>query len=187
MEKEDILSRFLLESTRDPDNMDESYLRDIILNFVIAGKDTTANAIVWFLYLLSKNPLVQLTILQETTRVLSTTHVTGVDDFVGLITDETLEKMPYFHAALTETLRLYPVVPVDGRTALSDDVLPSGHQIKKGDNVYYIAYAMARMPYLWGDDAEEFRPERWLHNGVFKPESAFKFITFHVTRVLGFA
>ncbi|KAL7252763.1 hypothetical protein ACSBR1_007348 [Camellia fascicularis] len=39
--------------------------------------------------------------------------------------------------------------------------------------------ARERMPYIWGDDAEDFRPERWLNNGVFQPESPFKFITFH--------
>lgn len=42
-------------------------------------------------------------------------------------------------------------------------------------------YAMARMTYIWGDDAEEFRPERWLQNGVFQPESPFKFTAFQVT------
>lgn len=41
---------------------------------------------------------------------------------------------------------------------------------------------MGRMPYIWGDDAEEFRPERWLdQNGVFQPESPFKFVAFHVS------
>ncbi|KAM1634375.1 hypothetical protein EV1_027390 [Malus domestica] len=42
-----------------------------------------------------------------------------------------------------------------------------------------MAYAMGRMPYVWGEDAEDFRPERWLKNGIFQPESPFKFIAFH--------
>lgn len=46
----------------------------------------------------------------------------------------------------------------------------------------YMAYAMGRMRYIWGDDAEEFRPERWLHNGVFRSESPYKFTAFHVSR-----
>ncbi|KAE8721286.1 hypothetical protein F3Y22_tig00016563pilonHSYRG00119 [Hibiscus syriacus] len=66
----------------------------------------------------------------------------NIDDFLASITDETLQKMQYLHAALTETLRLYPVAPMDGR-----------------------------MPYIWGEDAEIFRPERWLKNGNFQPES----------------
>lgn len=62
-----------------------------------------------------------------------------------------------------------------------DDTLPDGYRLKKGDGVYYMAYAMGRMPDIWGEDAEDFRPERWLKNGIFQPESPFKFIAFHVS------
>ena len=44
----------------------------------------------------------------------------------------------------------------------------------------YMAYAMGRMRCIWGEDAGEFRPERWLENGVFQPESPFKFTAFQV-------
>lgn len=67
----------------------------------------------------------------------------------------------------------------DGRCANMDDILPDGYRVKKGDGVYYMAYAMGRMPYIWGEDAEEFRPERWLKNGIFQSESPFKFVAFH--------
>jgi cytochrome P450 len=40
--REDILSRFILESESDPETMNEHYLHDIVLNFLIAGKDSTA-------------------------------------------------------------------------------------------------------------------------------------------------
>ena len=43
-----------------------------------------------------------------------------------------------------------------------------------------MAYAMGRMPYIWGDDAEEFKPERWIKDGTFQTESPFKFVAFHV-------
>ncbi|KAL3348996.1 hypothetical protein AABB24_022252 [Solanum stoloniferum] len=181
MDKEDILSRFLVESKKDPEKMTDRYLRDIILNFMLAGKDSTANTLSWFFYVLCKNPLIQIKIVEEIREVIGNNMKDNgsVDDFVASITEEVLEKMHYLHATLTETLRLYPAVPVDGRCADADDVLPDGFHIKKGDGVYYMSYAMGRMPYVWGDDAEDFRPERWLKDGIFQPESPFKFIAFH--------
>lgn len=50
--------------------------------------------------------------------------------------------------------------------------------------VAYQPYAMGRMKTIWGDDAEKFKPERWLNeNGVFRPESPFKFTAFQVRLV----
>ncbi|KAL1828534.1 hypothetical protein DCAR_0207768 [Daucus carota subsp. sativus] len=175
-DKEDILSRFLIESKKDPEKMNDEYLRDIILNFILAGKDTTANTLSWFFYMLCKNPLVQEKIVQEITETIPGN---SIDEFVANTTDDTFEKMHYLHAALSETLRLYPAVPVDGRCAEAHDILPDGYRVRKGDNVYYIAYAMGRMTNIWGDDAKDFKPERWLSNGIFQPESPFKFIAFH--------
>ncbi|KAJ0054484.1 hypothetical protein Pint_00285 [Pistacia integerrima] len=156
-QKEDILSRFLVASQEDPGKMNDKYLRDIILNFMIAGKDTSANTLSWFFYMLCKNPLIQEKIVQEVKDVTGTgsqEKEINVDDFVANITEETLERMQYLHAALAETLRLYPAVPVDGRCAKIDNILPDGFRLKKGDGVYYLAYAMGRMPYIWGEDAE---------------------------------
>ncbi|GMI95790.1 cytochrome P450, family 704, subfamily A, polypeptide 2 [Hibiscus trionum] len=162
--------------------MNDKYVKEIILNFIIAGKDTSANTLSWFFYMLCKNPLIQDKIAQQVMDIIPTATQGkdgNVDGFVAAITDATLDQMHYLHAAITETLRLYPVVPIDGRCAMEDDILPDGHKIKKGDGVYYMAYAMGRMPKLWGEDAHVFRPERWLHNGVFRPQSPFKFVAFH--------
>ncbi|XWS32291.1 hypothetical protein CRYUN_Cryun23aG0147300 [Craigia yunnanensis] len=178
--KEDILSRFLAESEKNPETMTDQYLRNIILSFLIAGKDSTASTLSWFFYMLCKNPLIQEKVAQEVIDISSSKeNDCNFDDFMTTITDETLEKMHYLHAALTETLRLYPAVPEDGRCVLVDDILPDGHKVKKGDEVYYMAYAMGRMPYIWGEDAVNFRPERWLKDGVFQSESPFKFIAFN--------
>ncbi|CAI9115471.1 OLC1v1016376C1 [Oldenlandia corymbosa var. corymbosa] len=179
-EKEDILSRFLVESRKDPENMSDEYLRDIILNFMIAGKDTSASTLSWFFYMLCKNLWIQEKIAGEIDEVLGTERTDlSIDDFVASITDEVFEKMHYTHATLTETLRLFPAVPLNGRRACADDILPDGFQVKKGDGVNYMPYPMGRMPYVWEDDAREFRPERWLQDGRFQPESPFKFVSFH--------
>ncbi|CAI0387698.1 unnamed protein product [Linum tenue] len=113
--KEDILSRFLLESEKDQENMTDKYLRDITLNFIIAGKDTTANSLTWFFYSLCKHPLVQEKVAQEVREAATANQngeVTSAEEFVELLTQEALDKMHYLHAALTETLRLYPAVPL---------------------------------------------------------------------------
>ncbi|KAE8022446.1 hypothetical protein FH972_008244 [Carpinus fangiana] len=176
--KEDILSRFLLGSEKDPKNMTDQYLRDITLNFIIAGKDTSANTLTWFFYMLCKHPLVQEKVAREVREATEADSNLSADDFAQLITEAALEKMQYLHAALTETLRLYPAVPVDGKCSAADDILPDGFKVKKGDGVSYMAYAMGRMTYIWGEDVEEFRPERWLENGVFRAESPFEFTAF---------
>nr|GEU37452.1 cytochrome P450 704C1-like [Tanacetum cinerariifolium] len=177
-DKKDILSRFLMESENDPENMNDEYLRDITLNFVIAGKDTTANTLTWFFYILCKHPLIQEKIVEELKTATEADDHTSIDEFGLKLTEIALDRMHYLHAALSETLRLYPAVPLDGKSAEKDDVLPDGFKIKKGDGVAYMVYAMGRMTYIWGDDAEEFRPERWLNKGVFQPESPFKFTAF---------
>ncbi|KAG8390277.1 hypothetical protein BUALT_Bualt01G0066900 [Buddleja alternifolia] len=176
--KEDILSRFLMESEKDKARMTDKYLRDIILSFLVAGKDSSANTLSWFVYMLCKHPLIQEKVVQEVKLATEVIDQLSVDEFVVKLTEANLDRMQYLHAALTETLRLYPAVPVDGKHSDEDDTLPDGNKIKKGDGISYMPYAMGRMTYVWGEDAEEFRPERWLENGVFRAQSPFKFTAF---------
>ncbi|XVE77005.1 hypothetical protein DITRI_Ditri13aG0027100 [Diplodiscus trichospermus] len=174
IKKEDILSRFLQVNDSDP-----TYLRDVILNFIIAGKDTTAAALSWFTYMLCKHPDVQEKVAHEVKEATNMKEVKDIAEFAAGMSEEALEKMHYLHAAITETLRLYPSVPVNAKICLYDDTLPDGFSVRKGDMVAYQPYAMGRMKFIWGDDAEEFRPERWLNeDGMFQPESPFKFPTF---------
>nr|AGT16154.1 hypothetical protein SHCRBa_046_L16_R_150 [Saccharum hybrid cultivar R570] len=179
--KEDILSRFLLERESDPGCFDNKYLRDIILNFMVAGRDTTAGTLSWFLYVLCGNQDIQDRIAEEVRAATSGDGDLGAPELVACLTDDAVSKMHYLHAALTETLRLYPAVPIDVKYCFSDDTLPDGYAVNKGDmrRLYYQPYPMGRMKFLWGADAEEFRAERWLDDaGVFVPESPFKFTAF---------
>ncbi|EER92037.1 hypothetical protein BDA96_01G343100 [Sorghum bicolor] len=177
--RQDMLSRFIRKATNESGTVDYKYLRDIILNIVIAGKDTTAGALTWFLYMACKHPEIQEKICQDARNVSNAGETKTVEEFAQSLTDVALNKMHYLHAALTETLRLYPSVPMDNKQCFGDDVLPDGCSVSKGDIVFYVPYAMGRMEYLWGKDAEVFRPERWLdQNGEFQQESPFKFTAF---------
>ncbi|PUZ62387.1 hypothetical protein GQ55_4G353300 [Panicum hallii var. hallii] len=178
--REDILSRFIIQSKKDPQTMNNRYLRDIVLNFLIAGKDTTGNTLTWFFYMLCKNPIVQDKVALEIKESVEwDTEENNTEDFTARLNEGAIDKMHYLHAAISETLRLYPAVPVDNKMADEDDVLPNGYRVIKGDGMNYMIYAMGRMTYLWGEDAEDFRPERWLVNGVFQQESPYKFVSFN--------
>ncbi|XP_042503471.1 cytochrome P450 704C1-like [Macadamia integrifolia] len=174
LKKDDILSRFLELNETDP-----KYLRDIVLNFLVAGRDTTATTLSWFLYMLCKHPHMQEKIAKEVKEATNMKENTSFDEFAANLTEENLDKMQYLYAALTETLRLYPAVAVDAKICFSDDTLPDGYNVSKGDMVAYQPYVMGRMKFIWGEDAEEFRPERWFNeDGVFRQESPSKFTAF---------
>ncbi|KAK6155802.1 hypothetical protein DH2020_010050 [Rehmannia glutinosa] len=172
--KGDILSRFI-----EMDQTDPKYLKDIILSFIIAGKDSTGSTLSWFFYMMCKHPHIQEKIVKEVWEAANLKENSSIDEIATSITEEALDKMQFLHAALSETLRLYPAIPADGKMCFSDDTFPDGFSVKKGNLVSYVPYSMGRMKSLWGEDAEVFRPERWLdENGNFQHQSSFKFTTF---------
>ncbi|PON49643.1 Cytochrome P450, E-class, group I [Parasponia andersonii] len=168
--QEDLLFRFIGNNENSPE-----FLRDIIISFILAGRDTTSSALTWFFWLLSSRPDVREKILKELEAIRVRTGKT-IGDTYGV--DE-LRDMDYLQAAISESMRLYPPVPVDTKESLNDDVFPDGTFVGKNWLVMYQAYAMGRMKSIWGNDCEEFRPERWLENGAFRQENPFRFPVFH--------
>ncbi|KAM0940356.1 putative cytochrome P450 [Dioscorea sansibarensis] len=168
-ENHDLLSRFMGSVN------DGKYLRDIVISFLLAGRDTVASGLTSFFLELSRNPRVQRAIHNEINRVVGISSSCDQDQVVSC---EHMKEMHYVHAALYETLRLYPPVQLDSKFCIEDDVLPDGTFVSKGTRVTYHPYAMGRMDDAWGPDCEEFRPERWLHDGVFQPENPFKYPVF---------
>jgi cytochrome P450 len=167
---EDFLSRFIGK-----DENSTEFLRDIIISFILAGRDTTSSALSWFFWLLSLNPDVEGNILKE----LETIRSSNGKNLGDTYSFEELRDMHYLQAAIAETLRLYPPVPVDTKACQSDDVLPDGTFVGKKWFVTYHAYAMGRMESIWGKNCRDFVPERWLENGIYRQESPFKFPVFH--------
>ena len=139
-------------------------IRSELLNILLAGRDTTASLLsnVWFE--LSKNPRLWSRVQAE----ISSASFNSSSD---LPTYEQLKELKYLRAVLNESLRLHPVVPENGRQAERDTVLPSGGGgdgkspvlVRKGELVGYSLYTMHRRKDLFGEDAEEFRPERWIN------------------------
>lgn len=201
--RKDILSRFMAYKDDKAGKLvyyhDTEFLRDVILNFMIAGRDTTAQCLSWAVWLLAQNPQ----IAEKLTNEAQTVNPNGGDQeaFINTPpeplynnsvyrscssyefcpTHRTLQdSMPYTRNILHETLRLYPSVPKDLKQAIKQDVLPDGTVIPAGSNVAYLPYCMGRNPNLWGSDCLEFKPERW--NEAFLPGSRispYKFIAFN--------
>ncbi|KAK9290078.1 hypothetical protein L1049_008242 [Liquidambar formosana] len=167
---EDLLSRFI-----DNDENSAEFLRDIVISFILAGRDTTSSALTWFFWLLSSRPDIEKKILteMETIRLRSGKNIGDTYSF-----DE-LRDMNYLHAAISETMRLYPPVPIDTKNCRNNDVLPDGTFVGKDWFVTYHTYAMGRMESIWGENCGEFWPERWLEDGVFRQESPFRYPVFH--------
>lgn len=148
----------LVKSTRDPKE-----LRDQLLNVLLAGRDTTAGLLGWTFWLLARDPAVynklRKTILDDFGRYTSPREITFA----------TLKSCQYLQHVMNEVLRLYPSVPLNSRRAVRDTTIPRGGGpdglspvfIPKNREVNYSVHIMHRRRELWGDDAEQFKPERW--------------------------
>jgi cytochrome P450 len=180
----DLLSRFIADADKKvADSSDEARLgasdrelRDIVMNFIIAGRDTTACALSWMFYELASQPDVQRRVREEFDEafddVLSAGNGGGGGDDDAKLGErieaawsyERVSKLKYTHAVALEVLRLHPSVPKDIKFAVNDDTLPDGTRIPAGASVLYAPYAMGRDPALW-EAPLEFRPERFLADG----------------------
>lgn len=178
-DRSDLLSRLIEAQDGTKDRFSDKFLRDFCISFILAGRDTSSVALSWFFWLLQKHPTVEMQILNEITQIINNKGdlKEPVTDFVFGI-DE-LKQMDYLQAALTESLRLYPSVPIDFKQALEDDLFPDGTPVKKGDRVIYSIFSMARSEAIWGKDCIEFKPERWIKDGRFTSESQYKYPVFN--------
>uniref|UniRef100_A0A0D6QWE3 Cytochrome P450 n=1 Tax=Araucaria cunninghamii TaxID=56994 RepID=A0A0D6QWE3_ARACU len=181
MTKRDLLSRFMVDLVEGVESS-EKFLRDFIISFILAGRDTTSSALSWFFWLLSSHPQVEDAIYNEIVSLVNTRpNAVESNSSAGEFTFsyEDLQNMQYLHAAICESMRLYPPVPFDSKHALRNDVLPDGTSVEKGTRVTYHPYAMGRMEALWGADCLQFKPERWVdERGFFVAESPFKYAVF---------
>ncbi|TPX55746.1 hypothetical protein PhCBS80983_g05075 [Powellomyces hirtus] len=151
---DDLLSLFMREDTTADSPDDDEHLVDVVLNFIIAGRDTTAQALSWTIWLLSRNPHAERALLEEIDAVL--------DADSDLPSYDQIKLMKYAKAVFSEALRLYPSVPREAKFAVKDITLPDGTFVPAGSTVSWLPYVMGRCTDIWGEDAAAFKPERWL-------------------------
>lgn len=155
---------------------DDKFLRDTILTFMIAGRDATSSGLSWFIWLVVTHPEIEKKIREELKALIPR----GEGEKHRLFNADELKNVIYLHATLCESLRLYPPVPFELKTPQEPDILPSGHRVHHKMRVMISLYAMGRMESIWGNDALEFKPERWIsEQGKVKHVPSYKFFSFN--------
>ncbi|KAJ7250349.1 cytochrome P450 [Mycena rebaudengoi] len=141
---------------------------------LLAGQDTTANTLAWGLRELAAHPEFQDELRNEVHAMLGRTAGTNI----------AYDSMPLLNAFIKETLRMYPVVPLSEQIATQDTYLPltnhvttsSGEKLKvlpirKGQIVNLAIASYQRLESLWGPDANEWKPSRWIEGTTYKGDA----------------
>jgi len=174
----------------------EDLVADAAMNFLSAGRDTTAQSLTWTFYNLMRHPSIISILREELASLLPapspkftsplspsapSAPFTTSDPVTGStatspcpppppplpLTYETIAptSLPYTLALFSETLRLYPPVPFELKEATAPTTFPDGTFLPANSVVLWVPWAMGRSTRIWGDDALEFRPGRWLDYG----------------------
>ncbi|KAI0093019.1 cytochrome P450 [Irpex rosettiformis] len=154
IDKQDLLNVML--NNKDPKtgkNMTDESIINNLITFLIAGHETTSGLLSFCVYYLIKNPETMRKAQAEVDDVLSDQQLQPED----------LSKFPYLTATLRETLRLGPTIAVRQVEANEDTTIGNGkYFIKKGQRVVIHLAGVHRDKAVWGEDADEFKPERML-------------------------
>ncbi|RSM03130.1 hypothetical protein CDV31_010614 [Fusarium ambrosium] len=157
---------------------DQELVADSALNYLSAGKDTIAQALTWTFYLLIMHQGVAEKIYYLHIGTGSQSTQDGRCQSSMIQQDLSPETTHFILAVFYESLRLYPPIPFDMKEAQNDTILPDGTCIPKGSVVLWCTWAMNRSAKTWGEDADTFRPERWLEGGRFKQRTTGEFPVF---------
>ncbi|RLN55784.1 hypothetical protein BBJ29_005936 [Phytophthora kernoviae] len=131
---------------------------NISLAGVLAGKDTTGDAMSWLMHLLHENPRVEKKL--RAVLLAKVPNLAKAENYVPSMED--LDIITYLEATIRESLRLKPPAPCVTQHCTQDTVFPNGTSIRKGTDTTMLYHASALLPSVWGPDATEFKPERFL-------------------------
>jgi cytochrome P450 len=145
----DLLSLLLLARYENGDPMTEQQIRDEVVTMLLAGHETTALALSWTCYLLSRHPTVESRLAAEVREVLGTRSPT-VDD---------LTRLSFCEQAINEGMRLYPPAWAIGREVI-DPCEIGGYRVPAGMTIFIAPWVLHRDPRHF-DNPNEFRPDRW--------------------------
>ena len=156
----DLISRMLDGAIARKQNITNKELIDVVLNFIIAGRDTTAAALSWTMFeLIGKQDGIINNAIDSIKKETNGKELQELNE--EEIFNIVYSKLGYIKAMLSEGLRLHPSVAKDVKYCVKDDVLPDGTPVKKGMVVFYSPYIMGRSPKLWKDPLR-YDPNRWI-------------------------
>jgi len=160
-ENDDLLSMYIQTARASGKEYieEDDYLMDAILNFMIAGRDTTSITLTNIFKLLATDRGVEAKMIEELERVVGRGNAVLWDH---------VRSLPYCGAVFNEVLRLYPPVPGDMRICNADDVLPSGQRVPAQSRVSIANAAIGRDHHLWREP-DAFNPARWLSDDPSQP------------------
>ncbi|KAL8866755.1 MAG: hypothetical protein Q9198_008770 [Flavoplaca austrocitrina] len=159
---------------------DHRIVADAAMNYLSAGRDTTAQSLTWTLYLLLRHPCHVESLLAEVARNFPLASQSS--SLHGITYDTVMpSSLPYTHAIFAETLRLYPPVPFELKECTAPTTFPDGTWLPEGSAVIWVPWSMGRSRRIWGDDSELFKPGRWLGPSglIALQKSAFEFPVFN--------
>lgn len=172
IENEELVFGSLIDSLMETFS-NSTIVADAALNFLSAGRDTTAQSLTWTFYALMRHP-------EVVTRLRKEHAAAFTKDQTLTATSLQPSNIPYTLAVLYESLRLYPPVPFELKQCLVPITLPDGTFLPNKSIIVWCIWAMNRSAQIWGSDAHLFRPERWLDdNGKLISKTAFEFPVFN--------
>ncbi|KAF8639028.1 hypothetical protein AX17_001780 [Amanita inopinata Kibby_2008] len=133
--------------------MSDQAMMDQVLTFLAAGHETTASGLAWTLWLLAKDTISQCRLREEVAGIFSDNSRPGY---------RALKDLQWLDCVIMESLRVMPPVPMTFRQAAKTDHI-DGVLVPKGTLLYIPIRVVNTWKEIWGDDAEEFKPERWLN------------------------
>lgn len=158
----------LMETFSDP-----TIVADSALNFLSAARDTTAQSLTWMFYALARHPQFTSTLQPNLSQLLNSSQPLRVADLQP-------NQIPSLIAIFYESLRLYPPVPFELKQCSNPVVLPDGTALPSGAVIVWSIWAMNRAVEVYGADAHNFRPTRWLDDqGKLIYRSAGEFAVFN--------
>ena len=150
IQQHDLLAMLMeAEDEESGDRMSDQQLRDEVVTLMLAGTETSANALSWTLSLLLRHPEVMEKLRNEADQVISGEPLNS----------DNLRRLRYTTQVLNESMRIYPPAWVVAREALEEDEV-AGYPIPKDSQVYMLPFIVHRHPDFW-EKPSVFDPERF--------------------------